>query len=243
MTRPADEQADMTVVDEAIVSRTSIRGFLPHPVPRHLIEHLLQVAARAPSGSNIQPWRIHVVDGGALRALTRDLLASHNAFRPQTAEYDYYPTEWRSPWIERRRAAGWGLYQLAGVERGDREASHRQRARNFTFYGAPAGLICTIDRDLGRGSLLDTGMFLQNLMIAARGHGLHTCPQVSAVSYPDVVRDHLVIEDSQMLLCGMALGWADPDEPTNKLRTEREVLSTFVTFHSQPARPTIRSTP
>jgi len=227
----AGELVAATVVDEAILSRTSTRAFLPDPVSDQLVEHLLRVASRAPSGSNVQPWHIHVIRGQALQALTRDLLAQHDSLRPQTLEYDYYPPEWRSPWIERRRESGWGLYRLAGVERGDRQGSHRQRAGNFTFFGAPVGLICTIDRDLGRGSLMDTGMFLQNLMVAARGHGLHTCPQVSAVSYPDVVRSHLSIPDNQLLLCGMSLGWADPDAPTNTLRTGREELDSFVTFH------------
>jgi len=231
VTTQAGDPVTTTAVDEAILSRTSKRGFLPTPVPGKLVEHLLRVASRAPSGSNVQPWRMHVLRGAALQALTRDLLACHDALRPQTAEYDYYPEVWRSPWIERRRASGWGLYGLAGVARGDREGSHRQRAGNFRFFGAPIGMICTIDRDLGRGSLLDTGMFLQNLMVAARGHGLHTCPQVSTVSYPDVVRGHLDTPDTQMLLCGLALGYADPDEPTNTLRTDREELDSFVTFH------------
>lgn len=121
--------------------------------------------------------------------------------------------------------------RLAGVERGDRQASHRQRARNFNFFGAPTALICTIDRDLGRGSLLDTGMFLQSLMIAARGHDLHTCPQVSAVSYPDVIRAHLTVPDTQLLVCGLALGWADQNDPVNNLRTDREDLTSIATFH------------
>jgi nitroreductase len=228
--RPDDMGAQF--VDDTIFSRRSVRGFLPHPVSRDTVEHLLRVASRAPSGSNIQPWRVHVLMGDALNALTTALIDQHNRRIPTNADYDYYPLEWRSPYLDRRRKAGWGLYKLAGVERGDLEAGHRQRGRNFNFYGAPIGMVFTLDRNLGKGGWLDTGMFLQNLMIAARGHGLDTCAQVSIAGYPAIVREHLDIPDSSLVLCGLALGWADPTEPVNQLRTEREHLSAFVTFVS-----------
>ena len=218
-------------VDRAIESRRSVRGFLPRPVPQQTVEHLLRVASRAPSGSNTQPWRLHVLQGEPLSALTRELVARHDAGVPPAPEYRYYPKEWRSPYIERRRKAGWGLYELAGVQKGDRAGAHRQRARNFDFFGAPVGMIFTLDRTLGQGGWLDTGMFLQSLMIAARGHGLDTCPQAAIAGYPDVVRAQLKIADGELVLCGMALGWADPAEPANALQTEREDLSAFVTFH------------
>ncbi|MEJ7685550.1 MAG: nitroreductase [Variovorax sp.] len=226
---PADLAA-AEIVDHAILSRRSVRGFLSQTVPRETVEHLLRVASRAPSGSNIQPWRAYVLSGDALTALTDALTAQHDAGVPTTPEYDYYPREWRSPYLDRRRKAGWGLYQLAGVARGDREAAHQQRARNFSFFGAPVGMVFTLDPTLGKGGWLDTGMFLQNLMVAARGRGLDTCPQVSIAGYPAVVREHLKLPATELVLCGLALGWADPDEPTNALLTEREDLSTFVTF-------------
>ena len=225
------ERLNAEAVDHAINSRRSVRAFRNDPVLLETVQHLLQVASRAPSGSNIQPWRVHVVMGTSLAALTSDLLAMHEAGEPEAREYDYYPTEWRSPYLDRRRKAGWGLYALAGVARGDRQGAARQRGLNYTFFGAPVGLVFTIDRDLEKGSWLDYGMFLQNIMIAARGHGLGTCPQASTANYPAVVRRHLGIPDSEMLVCGMALGYADPAAPTNTLETEREALSSFITIH------------
>ena len=219
-------------VDEAIRSRRSIRGFLPQAIPESTIRQLLETAARAPSGSNIQPWCVHVLTGPALAALAADMLAAHEAGTKEAPEYDYYPSQWRSPYIERRRANGWALYALAGVARGDREGAARQRGLNYTFFGAPAALVFTIDSDLGRGSWLDYGMFLQSIMVAARGHDLDTCPQAAIANYPSIVRAHLGIPATQTLICGMALGHADPDTPTNRLVTDREPLSTFVHFHT-----------
>lgn len=217
-------------VDDAVVSRRSIRGFLPRPVSKQELQHILTVASRAPSGSNIQPWRVYALSGSTLDAVKSELTALHVAHAPTAPEYRYYADEWRDPYLDRRRKAGWGLYQLAGVSRGDREAAHRQRARNYQFFGAPVGLIFTIDRKLGRGAWLDVGMFLQNVMVVARGHGLDTCAQAALANYPDVLRRHLGLKDSELVICGMALGHADPDEPTNTLVTEREELDAFVTF-------------
>jgi len=218
-------------VDRAIRTRRSIRGFLPDPVPRETIARLLELAGTAPSGSNIQPWRVHVVTGEALRRLKADLLARHEGHAPEEREYEYYPVKWRAPYLERRRAVGWKLYELTGVARGDREAGHRQRGRNYDFFGAPVGLVFTIDDDLEKGSWLDCGMFLQTFMIAARGHGLDTCPQAAIANYPAVLRRHLPIGATETIICGMALGHADPAEPANRLEPGREPLEAFATFH------------
>ncbi len=222
---------ETTVVEAAITTRRSIRAFLPTPVPLSMVEHLLRVASRAPSGSNIQPWRVHVLMGDALTRFTANIKAAFEAGVPETPEYDYYPQEWRSPYIERRRKTGWGLYALAGVQKGDRAGAARQRGRNYSFFGAPVGFIFTIDKDLGRGSWLDFGMFLQNVMVAARGQGLDTCPQAAMMNYPAIVRSQLAIGDDVTIVCGMALGLADLSEPTSALETEREDLSVFVTVH------------
>ena len=218
-------------VDEAIETRRSIRGFLSTPVPRDDVERLLALASRAPSGSNIQPWAVHVVTGGALRRLTGALVAAHEAGLPEAREYEYYPVTWRSPYIERRRKVGWQLFRLAGVARGDHAASLVQRGRNYTFFGAPVGLVFTIDTDMEQGSWLDYGMFLQTFMIAARARGLDTCPQAAIANYPAVIREHLGIRHDAMVVCGMALGYADPDEPTNALVSEREPVCAFARFH------------
>lgn len=218
-------------VDEAIETRRSIRGFLPRPVPRETIERLLALASRAPSGSNTQPWKVRVLTGAALERLTRALSAAHYAEEPEAREYNYYMVNWREPYLGRRRKVGWQLFTLTGVARGDREASLKQRGRNYIFFGAPVGLVFTIERDLEQGSWLDYGMFLQTLMIAARGRGLDTCPQASIANYPDIVRRELGIPEGELVVCGMALGYADPDEPANALWSEREPVSGFATFH------------
>jgi nitroreductase len=220
-----------TAVDEAIIGRRAVRGFLPDPVPEDLVRRLLATASRAPSGSNTQPWRVSVVTGETLRELGADLVAEHDRGTAPRPDYDYYPAQWRSPYLDRRRECGWGLYEAVGVARGDRDAAHRQRARNFTFFGAPVGVFVTVERDMGRGSLLDAGMFVQSLMVAARGHGLGTCPQVAVASWPDIVRRHLGIPGTEMVVCGIGIGWIDPDEPANALRTSRVPVETFATFH------------
>lgn len=220
-------------VAEAIESRRSVRGFLDRPVDSALIERLLALAGRAPSGSNVQPWKLHVLTGPALGRLTEALTAAHSAGEPEVREYEYYPTRWREPYLGRRRKIGWQLYELAGVARGDREGSLRQRGRNYTFFGAPVGIVFTIDKDLEQGSWLDYGMYMQTLMIAARGAGLDTCPQAAIASYPAIVRQKVGIPEDETVVCGMALGHADPDEPTNTLRAERAPVSSYATFHAE----------
>jgi nitroreductase len=227
------EAAGFEVVVRAIEGRMSVRGFLDRPVDRGIVERLLALAARAPSGSNIQPWKAHVVTGAALARLTTALSAAHFAGEPEAREYEYYPLTWRAPYLDRRRRVGWQLYELTGVARGDREASLRQRGRNYSFFGAPVGLVFTIDRDLEQGSWIDYGMFLQTLMIAARAAGLDTCPQAAIASYPGIVRRELGVGGDEMVVCGMALGHRDPDEPANALRSERAPVAEFTTFHGE----------
>ena len=218
-------------VDDALLTRRSVRGYLPGPVPRATIERLLELAARAPSGTNIQPWRVHVLTGEALRRLSADVLAAHDSGAARDADYDYYPATWREPYLSRRRKIGWDLYGLLGIGRGDKAAMHAQHGRNFEFFGAPAGLMFTIDRDMGAGAFIDLGMFMQGVMTAARAHGLDTCPQAAFAGYAALIRRHLGAPDTEMVVCGMALGTADPDEPANRLVTEREPVGAFAVFH------------
>jgi nitroreductase len=170
-------------VDTAITSRRSIRAFLPTPVPRATVEEILAVASRAPSGVNTQPWRVTVLTGQAKDTLSRAVLAAYGeagtASGTNTGEYDYYPSEWVPPYIDRRRKVGWDLYSLLGITRQDKDRMHTQHGRNYRFFDAPVGLIFTIDRILRQGSWLDYGMFLQNIMLAARARGLDSCPQAS----------------------------------------------------------------
>jgi nitroreductase len=223
-------------VDAAITTRRSVRAFLPTPVPRQTIEDILAVASRAPSGVNTQPWKVTVLTGAAKDALSQKILAAHNANAAagstgaDVGEYDYYPTEWAPPYIDRRRKIGWDLYSLLGIAKGDKARMHAQHGRNYAFFDAPVGLIFTIDRVLRQGSWLDYGMFLQNVMTAARGRGLDTCPQAAFIGFHKVIAEHLALPTSEMVVCGMSLGFADESAPENQLITEREAVSGFTRF-------------
>ena len=223
----------VAAVDAAITSRHSIRAYLPTPVPRETIEEILGVASRAPSGTNTQPWQVHVLTGAARQALSRDIRAAYDDPEERarhTEPYAYYPTEWRSPYIDRRRKVGWDLYTLLGIGKADKARMHEQHARNYAFFGAPVGLMLTIDRHMQQGSWLDYGMFLQNVMIAARARGLDTCPQAAFTQFHRIIARHLGLSDTQTVVCGMSLGWADPSAVENTLVTEREPVSGFVRF-------------
>ena len=175
---------------EALISRRSIRAFLPEPVPREVIEAILADASRAPSGTNTQPWQVYVLTGEALRSLSKKVAAAYDdpAERAlHTEEYAYYPTEWQSPFIDRRRKVGWDLYSLLGIAKTDKARMHAQHRRNYEFFGAPVGLMFTIDRVMRQGSWLDFGMFLQSVMVAARGHGLDTCPQAAFTQFHRII--------------------------------------------------------
>lgn len=219
----------------AIGTRRAVRAFRPDPVPRHSVEELLALAARAPSGTNMQPWRCHVVAGPVRDALCAGLIEAHAAqaagLAEHHSEYAYYPEEFFEPYLSRRRKVGWDLYRLLGIARGEKERMQAQHARNLDFFGAPVGLIVTIDRRLKIGSWLDCGMFLQNLMIAARGQGLDTCPQAAFAPFHAVIRKHVPLAGEEIVVCAMALGYADPEAPENRLATERAPIEEFVTFH------------
>jgi nitroreductase len=228
---------DATSVDAAINTRMSARAFLPDPVPRATLEHLLALASRAPSGTNTQPWKVYVLQGASRDGLVDKVCAAHDAIRadPALAEqyreaYDYYPEKWVSPYIDRRRENGWSLYGLLGITKGDKDKMHAQHQRNFRFFDAPVGLMFTLDKVMGRGSLVDYGMFLENLMVGARGHGLHTCPQAAWNGFAKIILPHIGAGESEMLVCGMALGYADPNEPVNGFHTPREPVQRFTTW-------------
>ncbi len=220
-------------VDAAITSRRSIRAFLPTPVPREDIEAILSTASRAPSGTNTQPWQVHVLTGAARQRLVDAVLAVWNdpeQLKQHSEEYAYYPTQWTSPYIDRRRKVGWDLYGLLQIGKQDKARMHTQHGRNFCFFDAPVGLIFTIDRSMAQGSWLDYGMFLQNIMVAARGRGLDTCPQAAWTQFHRVIARELNLADTQMVVCGMALGHADPSKVENTLVTEREPVAGFARF-------------
>ncbi|CAH0251655.1 nitroreductase [Roseomonas sp. CECT 9278] len=214
--------------EEAIASRRSIRAFLPTPVPRDVVERILDIAARAPSGTNMQPWRAHALAGAPLRALADALVAQ--AAAKVEAEYRYYPAEFFEPYLSRRRKVGWDLYGLLGIARGESGKMQRQHAKNLTFFGAPVGIIFTIDRRLEIGSWLDTGMFLGNVMALARAQGLDTCPQAAFAPHHATIRAMIGIPETEVVVCGMALGHADPAAPENTLVTDRAPAAEFCSF-------------
>ena len=223
-----------TVVDAAISSRMSVRAFTAQPVPRQTLTELLQVASRSPSGTNTQPWKVYVLQGSSRNTLCEKVCTAHDAIRanPELAaqyreEYDYYPEKWVSPYIDRRRENGWSLYGLLGIGKADKDKMHLQHQRNYQFFDAPVGLMFTMDKVMGRGSLVDYGMFLQNIMVAARGHGLHTCAQAAWNGFGKIILPHIGAGPEEMLICGMALGYADETDVVNTLKTPRVPVEEF----------------
>jgi len=225
--------------DEAIRTRRSVRAFLPTPVDRATVEELLGLASRSPSGSNIQPWKVRVLAGEARERVTRAILEALDRDGPEAhrREWNYYPEPWREPFLARRRKVGWDLYALMGIPKGDREGTERQRRRNYEFFGAPVGLVFTLEEDLQIGSWLDLGIFIGTLTVAARGRGLDTCPQAAFADFHAVLRKELGIPANEVVICGMALGHADPDAPENRLVTERVPASEFATFQGFRGEP------
>lgn len=218
-------------VDAAIVTRRSVRAFLPDkPVPRDLLEHILNISARAASGTNIQPWKVRAIAGAVKDEFCADVRAFRETCPEGEAEYAFYPTEWRDPYISRRRKLGWELYGLLGIGKGEREKTWAQHGRNFLFFDAPVGLIFTLDRDMVTGGYMDLALFMQNIMISARGHGLDTCPQAAWMEYPNAVARALDIPEDETVVCGMALGYEDTSKIENTLVTEREPLEVFAKF-------------
>ena len=220
-------------VDAAITSRHSMRAFLPTPVPRETVLQILDVAARAPSGTNTQPWKVTVLTGGAKQRLSAAIRAAYDdpvERARHTEAYNYYPTEWVSPYIDRRRKVGWDLYGLLGIAKTDKARMHLQHARNYDFFDAPVGLIFSIDRVMQQGSWLDYGMFLQNIMVAARARGLDTCPQAAFTQFHRLIAEQLALPETETVVCGMALGHADPAAVENTLVTTREPASAFTRF-------------
>jgi nitroreductase len=218
-------------VFEAARTRRSMRAYRSDPVPLDVLRDIVALGRHAPSGSNIQPWRVYVLTGRTLKrvgdAIQRAFVDDEPGHR---RDYDYYTDPIFEPYLARRRQCGWGLYGTLGIARGERAKSKAYRATNYNFFGAPAGLIFTIERRLEKGSWLDYGMFLQTLMLAARAKGLHTCPEAAIASYPDIVRRELEITNDWIVICGMALGYADPEAIVNTFQPPRIGLDEYAVF-------------
>ncbi|MEV6899953.1 nitroreductase [Amycolatopsis sp. NPDC051372] len=233
---PAGPAKSAATVVEALLTRRSVRAFLPTPVPRAEVERLLALASRSASNSNSQPWHVHVLTGEPKLRLTEALWqALDGEGRVAETEYPFQPPpeEWEEPFRSRRQTFGEGLYRdTLGIEAHDAEGRLAHHRRNYDFFGAPVGLVLTVSRSPLAGALIDAGLFLQALMLLARQAGLDTCPQASFIDFYPVLRQHLKIPDDQIIVCGLALGHADPDHRLSRHRTARAPVDTFTTFHS-----------
>jgi nitroreductase len=218
-------------VSEAVASRRSVRGFLPTPVDGAIIRRVVEAAARAPSGGNLQPWHIDVVGGARLDAL-KAIMATRVMETPtgEPTEYDIYPKALPSPYRDYRFAVGEGLYGALGIPREDKMARMIWFARNFQFFGAPVALFCTVARTMGPPQWSDLGMYLQTLMLLLKEEGLDSCPQECWAIYPRTIGDFLAIPAERMLFCGMAIGYKDEADPANGFVPERAPLAAFATF-------------
>lgn len=224
------EKKSDTVTD-AVVTRRSLRAFLPKPVSTDLVQQILITASRAPSGTNMQPWNVHLLTGNSLRKVSDAVLEDFDNDVPYDEEQPYYPDKFFEPYLARRRKVGWDLYTLVGIGKGDKEKMKAQHRRNYEFFSAPVGAVFTIHRDLNIGSWLDYGMYLQNVMLLAREAGLHTCPQAAFCGYHKSIRRALPLKEEEVVVCGMTIGYADFDAIENTLETERADASEFLKLY------------
>lgn len=192
---------------------------------------MLEAARWAPSGTNTQPWRVAVAAGEVKNQICDRIVSAFSEGEDSRADYKYYPDKVAEPYRSRRVACGMALYGALGIERSDRERRREQWVKNYQGFGAPVELFILIDEDLEQGSWVDMGMFIQNVMLAARAFGLETCPQAAMAEYPDIVREILDLPDSLKVVCGIAMGYPDRDDPVNRYRTEREEVDSFTRWY------------
>jgi nitroreductase len=234
MNSPTPSLAIDPAVEAALASRRSVRAFLPTPVPMPTVRRILELASRAPSGTNMQPWQAHVLTGAARERVSAAVLAARETEEAaHVAEYPYYPEEFPEPYKSRRRKVGWDMYGILGIQRGENAKMRAQQAENFRFFGAPVGMFFTIDKALEIGSWLDFGFFLGNLTTAARGFGLDTCAQAAWCHYHRVIRREVGFGEHQTVVCGLALGFADRSAPIDALVTDRAPLEEWVQFQTE----------
>lgn len=215
---------------DVVKSRKSIRAYLDKDVDRKMVEDILRLSSRAPSGANIQAWQVIVLHNGALKKLGQKLFDMSVAGITEECEYQFYPRSWREPYLARRRKVGWDLYRSLGIARSERSKIENQQAKNFMFFGAPVGLIFTMDRDMELGSWLDLGCFIQTIALVARSFGLDSCIQAAFSEYHKTISDELQIPPERQVICGLALGYRDENAPENNFPTERVPLEDFVRF-------------
>jgi nitroreductase len=225
-------------VSEAVASRRSVRAFLDKPVPEGTLRRVLELAARAPSGGNVQPWRLYVVTGAPLaefKSRIRERLATNPT--PDPLEYHIYPENLWEPHRSQRFRVGEMMYGELGIPREDKAARLNWFRNNYAFFGAPVGLFCYVDRRMGPPQWSDVGMYLENVMLLLREEGLDSCPQECWSLYNRLVAEFLAPAPELLLFCGMAIGYADTDAPVNRLIAERLPLDAFASFRGFPGAP------
>lgn len=221
-------------VSEALATRKSVRAFKPDPVPAETIRAILEQAARAPSGGNLQPWKVYALIGGARDELVRRVAERRKEkAMGELPEYHIYPPGLTEPYKTRRFRIGEAMYATMNIPREDKMARLGFFQGNWEFFGAPAGLIFTIDKQMQQGQWSDLGMYLQSVMLLAREHGLHTCPQEAWAVWHSVIRDYLSVPENEMIFCGMAIGYADESHPVNGLASERAPLEEYVVWRDR----------
>lgn len=232
-----DIQQQTRIIDEIITSRHSVRAFLDTPVEPQIIKDILTVASRAPSGTNTQPWKVYVVTGQKRNELiskvfqAKEEMKTNAELAEQCKEtFPYYPQTWISPFIDRRRENGWGLYGLLGIQKGDKEKMSAQQDRNFKLFDAPVGLFFTVNKAMGIGAKMDIAMMMQNIMLASKARGLDSCPQAAWNHYHPIVREVIGANDDEELVCAIALGYADNSDIVNTFQTPREPVENFAVF-------------
>lgn len=218
-------------IDDILETRKSIRAFRPDPVPLSLVQEILEVASRAPSGTNVQPWKVYVAAGEVRQRLEAEVLA-HRETKPSDAAAEFPRTSKRKePYLSRMRKLGKDMYSLLGIPKGDEAANWRQWGRNYQFFDAPVGMIFTVDKDLDAMAFIDIGILLQTIMLVAKSRGLGTCAQGAWNNYWSVTRRVLGVPEDEYIVCGLSLGYADETAPVNTLVSEREPLASFASFH------------
>ncbi|HEY0722030.1 MAG TPA: nitroreductase [Gammaproteobacteria bacterium] len=220
----------MDILD-AMRSRHSTRAFLDKAVDHATLTAILDAARWAPSGVNTQPWQVAVVQGATKQRLTDAILAARHSGAAEAPDYHYYPSDWFEPYKERRKRSGLALYQALNIGRDDAEQRKEQWENNYRFFGAPVGILFFVDQRMNQGSWLDLGMFVQNVMLAARAYGLESCPQASLADYPAIIRRTLQIEEQWLVACALSLGYEDKQHPVNQYRTEREPVDAFTHWY------------
>lgn len=207
---------------EAIRDRHSTRAFLDKPVGIETVQAILDIAKYAPSGANTQPWFVVAVTGEIKQKIGHAIIKAREANTSENPDYNYYPTHWRDPYKTRRKTCGLALYSALHIDYEDKAKRKEAWYRNYYFFNAPVGLLFFMDKDLEKGSFMDMGMFMQNVMLAAKGFGLDTCPEASLAEYPDIVRNIVGVSNEKLLLAGLALGYKDSHHPVNQYQTERD---------------------